>query len=158
SAIAAPEEIMARAWPGSQGGTYGGNAVSAAAAVATLGVVEREGLVANSAERGAQLLDGLRRSLGDVAEICDIRGTGLMLGVEFGDPTAPAGGPGAAEAARLAGAVQQACIDEDLLTLTCGPTGSVVRLIPALVVTPDEIDQGVERFTRAVHRVCDEAS
>lgn len=81
-----------------------------------------------------------------------------MLGVEFGDPTAPAGSAGAAEAAALAAGVQQACVDEDLLTLTCGPTGSVVRLIPALVVTPDEIDQGVERFTRAVHRVCDEAS
>ena len=62
SAIAAPEEIMARAWPGSQGGTYGGNAVAAAAAVATLGVIEREGLVANAAERGTQLLDGLRRN------------------------------------------------------------------------------------------------
>src|SRR5690625_1236376 len=155
SAIAAPEEIMARAWPGSQGGTYGGNAVAAAAGVATLDVVEREGLVANAAERGAQLLDGLRRSLADVGEICDIRGTGLMLGVEFGDATAPAGSTGAAEAARLATAGQQACIDENLLTLTCGPTGSVVRLIPALVVTADEVDAGVERFARAVHRVCD---
>lgn len=153
SAIAAPEEIMAKAWPGSQGGTYGGNAVAAAAGVATLGVIEREGLVANAAERGTQLLDGLRRSLGDVGEICDLRGTGLMLGVEFGDATAPAGSPASAEGARLAAAVQQACIDEDLLTLTCGPTGSIVRLIPALVVTADEVDAGVERFTRAVHRV-----
>lgn len=158
SAIAAPEAIMARAWPGSQGGTYGGNAVAAAAGVATLGVIERESLVANAAERGTQLLDGLRRSLGGVAEICDIRGTGLMLGVEFGDPTAPAGGPGALEAARLAAGVQRACVDEDLLTLTCGPTGSVVRIIPALVVTADEVDTGVERFARAVHRVCDGAA
>ena len=153
SAIAAPESIMARAWPGSQGGTYGGNAVSAAAGVATLEVIEREGLVDNAAERGHQLLDGLRRSLGDVAEICDIRGAGLMLGIEFGDPTAPAGSAGAKEAGRLARAVQQACIDEDLLTLTCGPTGSVVRIIPALVVTPEEVDTGVERFARAVRRV-----
>ena len=158
SAIAAPSALMAKAWPGSQGGTYGGNAVAAAAGVATLGVVEREGLVENAAARGTQLLDGLRRTLGDVSEICDIRGTGLMLGVEFGDPTAPAGSAGAAEAARLAGAVQQACVDEDLLTLTCGPTGSVVRIIPALVVTPEEVDTGVERFTRAVHRVCDGAA
>ncbi|MFJ6110394.1 aspartate aminotransferase family protein [Dietzia maris] len=158
SAIAAPSALMAKAWPGSQGGTYGGNAVAAAAGVATLGVVEREGLVDNAAARGTQLLDGLRRTLGDVGEICDIRGTGLMLGVEFGDAGAPAGSSGALEAARLAAAVQQACIDEDLLTLTCGPTGSVVRLIPALVVTADEVDAGVERFTRAVHRVCDGAA
>lgn len=158
SAIAAPESLMAKGWAGSQGGTYGGNAVAAAAGVATLGVVEREGLVNNAAEQGTRLLDGLRRNLGDVAEICDIRGTGLMLGVEFGDPTAPAGSAGAAEAARLAGAVQQACINEDLLTLTCGPTGSVVRIIPALVVTADEVDTGLERFTRAVNRVCGRAA
>ncbi len=158
SAIAAPSALMAKAWPGSQGGTYGGNAVAAAAGVATIGVVEREGLVDNAAARGTQLLDALRRTLGDVGEICDIRGTGLMLGVEFGDAGAPAGSSGALEAARLAAAVQQACIDEDLLTLTCGPTGSVVRLIPALVVTADEVDAGVERFTRAVHRVCDGAA
>ena len=99
---------MAKAWPGSQGGTYGGNAVAAAAGVATLGVVERENLVQCAADRGSQLLAGLRRSLADVSEICDIRGTGLMLGVEFGDPTAPAGSAGALEAAGLASAVQQA--------------------------------------------------
>src|SRR5699024_7168830 len=82
SAIAAPESLMARAWPGSQGGPYGGNAGSAAAGAATPGVSEREGLVAAAAERGARFLDGLRRSLADVGEICDIRGAGLMLGVE----------------------------------------------------------------------------
>ena len=158
SAIAAPESIMAKAWPGSQGGTYGGNAVAAAAGVATLGVIEREGLVANAETQGRRLLDGLRRELDGIDAICDIRGTGLMLGVEFGDPTAPAGSEGAAEAARLAAAVQKAAIDEDLLTLTCGPTGSVVRIIPALVVTSDEIDQGVERFARAVRRVTDAAA
>ncbi|MCF8571008.1 aminotransferase class III-fold pyridoxal phosphate-dependent enzyme [Gordonia sp. HY002] len=153
SAIAAPESIMAKAWPGSQGGTYGGNAVAAAAGVATLGVIDREGLVENSRARGAQLLDALRADLSGVSEICDIRGTGLMLAVEFGDPTAPAGGAASADAARLAAAVQQACIDEDLLTLTCGPTGSIVRIIPPLVVTADEIDTGAARFGRAVRRV-----
>ena len=153
SAIAAPESIMAKAWPGSQGGTYGGNAVAAAAGVATLGVIDREGLVENSRVRGVQLLDALRADLSGVIEICDIRGTGLMLAVEFGDPTAPAGGAASADAARLAAAVQQACIDEDLLTLTCGPTGSIVRIIPPLVVTADEIDTGAARFGRAVRRV-----
>src|SRR5699024_8786789 len=52
SGIAASEELMAKAWPGSQGGTYGANAVACAAAVATLEVIEEEGLVANSEERG----------------------------------------------------------------------------------------------------------
>ncbi|GAA2382486.1 MULTISPECIES: aspartate aminotransferase family protein [Gordonia] len=153
SAIAAPEAIMAKAWPGSQGGTYGGNAVAAAAGVATLEVIEREGLVENARVRGAQLLDGLRAGLDGVDEICDIRGTGLMLAVEFGDPTANAGSPDSAEAVRLAGAVQRACIDEDLLTLTCGPIGAIVRIIPPLTVTADEVATGTERFIRAVERV-----
>ncbi|WP_132991711.1 aspartate aminotransferase family protein [Gordonia zhaorongruii] len=153
SAIAAPESIMAKAWPGSQGGTYGGNAVAAAAGVATLGVIEREGLVENSRVRGDELLAGLRSGLSEVQQICDIRGTGLMAAVEFGDPTANAGSPDSAEAARLAAAVQQACIDEDLLTLTCGPTGSIVRIIPALIVTAEEVATGTERFVRAVKRV-----
>ncbi|WP_026919613.1 aspartate aminotransferase family protein [Gordonia shandongensis] len=153
SAIAAPEAIMAKAWPGSQGGTYGGNAVAAAAGVATLDVIEREGLVDNARVRGAELLTGLRDGLADIDEVCDVRGTGLMLAVEFGDPTAVAGSPDALEAARLASTVQQACIDEDLLTLTCGPTGSIVRIIPALVVTAEEVATGTERFVRAVRRV-----
>ncbi|KJR01597.1 aspartate aminotransferase family protein [Gordonia sihwensis] len=153
SAIAAPEAIMAKAWPGSQGGTYGGNAVAAAAGVATLEVIEREGLVENARVRGAQLLDGLRAGLDGVDEICDIRGTGLMLAVEFGDPMANAGSPDSAEAVRLAGAVQRACIDEDLLTLTCGPIGAIVRIIPPLTVTADEVATGTERFIRAVERV-----
>ncbi len=60
SGIAASEELMAKAWPGSQGGTYGANAVSCAAAVATLDVIEKEGLVENAAARGVELLEGVR--------------------------------------------------------------------------------------------------
>lgn len=153
SAIAAPEGIMARAWPGSQGGTYGGNAVAAAAGVATLDVIKREGLVDNSAVRGTELVEALRRELAEGAQICDIRGTGLMIGVEFGDPTANAGSPASLAGADLATAVQQAAIDEDLLTLTCGPTGAVVRIIPPLNVSADEVATGVDRFVRAVRRV-----
>ncbi|MBO0850933.1 MAG: aminotransferase class III-fold pyridoxal phosphate-dependent enzyme, partial [Pseudonocardia sp.] len=60
SGIAAPTELMAKAWPGSQGGTYGGNAVACAAALATLDVVRDENLVDNAAEQGRRLADGLR--------------------------------------------------------------------------------------------------
>ncbi|WP_333618280.1 aspartate aminotransferase family protein [Dietzia sp.] len=156
SAIAAPRAVMEKAWPGSQGGTYGGNAVAAAAGVATLGVIEREGLVENARVRGEELLAALRAELsgvGESAQIAEIRGTGLMIGIEFGDPSANAGTPDSAEGARLAAAVQKACIDEDLLTLTCGPTGNVVRIIPPLVVTAEEVRTGAERFGRAVRRV-----
>lgn len=146
SAIAASTEMMSKAWPGSQGGTYGGNAVSAAAGVATLAVVEKEGLVENSRVRGDQLQAGLKQIQQRFPVIGDVRGLGLMQGIEF---TASDGTPDAATAA----AVQQAAIDQDLLCLTCGPMGNVVRLIPALVVTEQEITQGIERFEAAVEAV-----
>jgi 4-aminobutyrate aminotransferase len=146
SAIAASTETMSKGWPGSQGGTYGGNAVSAAAGVATLDVVRDEGLVENSRVRGEQLQAGLNDIQARFPVIGDVRGKGLMQGIEF---TTEEGTPDAATAA----AVQQATPAEGLLTLTCGPAGNVVRLIPALVVTAEEITTGLERFENAVAAV-----
>lgn len=150
SAIAASTELMSKAWPGSQGGTYGGNAVSAAAGVATLGVVEKEGLVENSRVRGEQLQAGLKQIQQRFPVIGDVRGLGLMQGIEF---TAPDGSPDAATAA----AVQQATTEQDLLSLTCGPAGNVVRLIPPLVVSEEEIALGLQRFEAAVEAVVSSA-
>ena len=151
SAIAASTETMSKGWPGSQGGTYGGNAVSAAAGVATLGVVQEEGLVENSRLRGDQLQAGLLRIQERFPAIGNVRGLGLMQGIEF---TGADGKPDAATAT----AVQQATTEQDLLTLTCGPAGNVVRLIPALVVTEDEISTGLARFEAALGTVADAAT
>jgi 4-aminobutyrate aminotransferase len=146
SAIAASTETMSKGWPGSQGGTYGGNAVSAAAGVATLDVVRDEGLVENSRIRGEQLQAGLNDIQARFPVIGDVRGKGLMQGIEF---TTEEGTPDSATAA----AVQQATTAEGLLTLTCGPAGNVVRLIPALVVTAEEITTGLQLFEAAVAAV-----
>ncbi|WP_040157030.1 aspartate aminotransferase family protein [Mobilicoccus massiliensis] len=146
SAMAASEELMSQAWPGSQGGTYGGNAVAAAAGCATLDVIREENLVENARVRGEQLLAGVKAIQEKHPVIGDVRGHGLMMGVEFTDAE------GNADAATAA-AVQQATTRHGLLSLTCGPLGNVVRLIPALVVTQNEIDTGVERFGAAVDEV-----
>jgi 4-aminobutyrate aminotransferase len=143
SAIAAPAELMGKAWAGSQGGTYGGNAVAAAAGVATLGVIERENLVENALLRGDELRAGLDKLKTEFAGIGNVRGRGLMQGVEF---TSADKAPDAA----IALAVQQAAIKEELLLLTCGPHGNVVRIIPALNVSSDEIQAGLTRFTQAL--------
>src|SRR5690606_39056418 len=82
SAMATSTELMSKAWPGSQGGTYGGNAVAAAAAVATLRVVRDEGLVANALARGDQLHAGLRELADGDATMGDVRGLGLMQAIE----------------------------------------------------------------------------
>lgn len=145
SAIAASTELMSKAWPGSQGGTYGGNAVAAAAAVATLDVVRDEGLVENAAKQGAVLLDGLKALKEQYSAIGDARGLGLMQALEFVDEN---GKPDAAAAAR----VQQTAISEGLLLLTCGALGNVVRVIPALVVTDDEVAEGLDAIGRTLKR------
>jgi 4-aminobutyrate aminotransferase len=143
SAIAASTELMGKAWAGSQGGTYGGNAVAAAAGVATLGVIERENLVQNALLRGDELRAGLDRLKTEFTGIGNVRGRGLMQGVEF---TTEDNTPDAATAL----AVQQAAIKEELLLLTCGPHGNVVRIIPALNVSSDEIQAGLTRFAQAL--------
>ncbi|WP_306361879.1 aspartate aminotransferase family protein [Nocardia sp. CC227C] len=135
SGIAASAELMGRAWPGSQGGTYGGNAVACAAALATLEVIEKEGLVENAALRGRELLDGVRARA--TAGIGDVRGLGLMVGAEF---TTAAGEPdtaAATEARRLA-------VRKGLLLLACGAHMNVVRMIPALVATAEQIREGLD--------------
>jgi 4-aminobutyrate aminotransferase len=143
SAIAASKDLMSRAWPGSQGGTYGGNAVACAAALATLDVIEDEGLVANAAARGAELADGLREVAAGGVGIGDVRGLGLMLGSEF---VGPDGDPDPAAAARA----QQAAAECGLLLLTCGALGNVVRMIPPLVVTQEQIDDALAIWADAV--------
>ena len=146
SGIAASSELMDKAWPGSQGGTYGANAVACAAAMATLDVIQDERLVENSAERGAQLKQALQTVADKHEQITDVRGLGLMIGNEFRDadgkpdPTA-------------ASAVQQEAARRGLLLLTCGAWGQVVRFIPALVVTADEIDEAAGIWADAVSAV-----
>ncbi|MBJ7464402.1 MAG: aminotransferase class III-fold pyridoxal phosphate-dependent enzyme [Mycolicibacterium sp.] len=146
SVIAASEELMGKAWPGSQGGTYGANAVACAAAVATLDVIRDEGLVANAAERGSQLRDGLQLVADKHEAITDVRGLGLMLGNEFRDA---AGTPDPV----IAAAAQQEAARRGLLLLTCGAWGQVVRFIPALVVDADQVDEAVGIWADAVSAV-----
>jgi 4-aminobutyrate aminotransferase len=146
SAIAAPAELMGKAWPGSQGGTYGANAVACAAALATLDVIQDEKLVTNAAERGSEL----KHRLTDIARqhpaIADVRGLGLMIGNEFRDG---AGKPDGATAA----AAQQEAARRGLLLLTCGAWNHVVRFIPALVVQPDHVEEAAAIWSGAVAAV-----
>jgi 4-aminobutyrate aminotransferase len=149
SGIAASGELMARAWPGSQGGTYGANPVACAAALATLDVIEDEKLVQNSAERGAELKAALAGIAADHDQITDVRGLGLMIGNEFRDSE---GRPDGA----TAGAVQQQAARRGLLLLTCGAWSQVVRFIPALVVTSDQIKEAAAIWADAVDAVLEQ--
>lgn len=143
SGIAAAAAVMDKAWPGSQGGTYGANAVACAAALATLDVIADENLVANSAERGAQLKQALQMVADKHERIVDVRGLGLMIGNEFRD------GDGRPDPVTAAAAQQEAA-RRGLLLLTCGAWGQVVRFIPALVVDADEVDEAAAIWADAV--------
>jgi 4-aminobutyrate aminotransferase len=134
SGIAASSELMAKAWPGSQGGTYGGNAVSCAAALATLDVIEDEGLVERAEHLGRRLLDGVRTAARGHDRVAEVRGRGLMVGIELAEPGTLQPRPDLAKG--LLSEAQR----RDLLLLTCGTHSQTVRIIPPLVTTDDEID------------------
>ena len=146
SGIAASEQLMTKAWPGSQGGTYGANAVACAAALATLEVIAEEHLVENCRARGEQLRSRLREAAQGYTQVAEVRGLGLMVGVEFINDD---GTPGTA----LAAAVQQEAARRGLLLLTCGPWTEVVRFIPALVVSQQQVEDAAGIFSAALQTV-----
>mgnify|MGYP002682041352 FL=1 len=143
SGVAAPRALMESWIPGTHGGTYGGNAVACAAAEATVRVLQEEGLVENAARLGEVLLAGLRGIQARCPLLGDVRGLGLMAGAEF---TLPDGSPATA----LVKEVVARCLEQGLLLLTCGTYGNVIRWIPPLVVTREQIEGALEIFRGAV--------
>jgi 4-aminobutyrate aminotransferase len=147
SGIVARRELMERFPPGSHGGTYGGNVVACAAALATLDVIEEEGLVANARDRGRQLLDGLRAAVEGRPAVGDVRGLGLMVALEL---VRPGEGDGRVPDAALTKRIQQACFDRGLLLLTAGTYVNVIRIIPPLVTTAQEVDSALGTMSEAL--------
>ncbi|MCG5530795.1 aminotransferase class III-fold pyridoxal phosphate-dependent enzyme [Halorhodospira halochloris] len=143
SAFGASEQLMSRGWPGSQGGTYGGNAVACAAALATLEVIDEEGLVENAAEQGALLRSRLEALQQEDESIGAVQGRGLMQGTELVDRS---GQPDGDRAAR----VLQEMEKQGVLMIRCGPQGQIVRWLPPLIVTQAEIERAVDAFHQAL--------
>ena len=143
SGIAASGELMAKWKPGSHGGTYGGNAVACAAAVATIEVMREEKLIENAASMGEMLMVGLRKLQEQHPEIGDVRGRGLMVASEF---TSPDGQPWTARAQ----AVAKACFGHKLMLLTAGPYGNTIRWIPPLIVDQEQIQEALSIFSNAL--------
>jgi 4-aminobutyrate aminotransferase len=142
SCVASTRELMSRWLPGSHGGTYGGNALAAAAACATIDVMSDENLPGNAACTGVRLVDGLKGLQAQYPVIGDVRGRGLMIGVEFTQEGQPDGA--------AAALVQKACLEQHLLLLTCGTYGNVIRWIPPLIVSDTEIDEALDIFAQAL--------
>jgi 4-aminobutyrate aminotransferase len=142
SALIAPNRVMT--WPaGAHGSTFGGNPVSCAAALATLDVIEEEGLVENAARVGDRLVSRLRELAESSELIGDVRGLGLMIGIELvRDKTTKE------RAKEEADALMTACFERGLLTLSCGPNS--LRLSPPLILTEGQADAAVAILSDAL--------
>jgi 4-aminobutyrate aminotransferase len=141
SAIVSSLELQERWGRGAHGSTYGGNPVACAAGIAVLEAIRDEGLVENAVARGAELKAGLERVAAEDDRIGDVRGPGMMIGVEFVRDRVTREPDGL-----LPDRLSLACADAGLLVLTCGSQHEVVRWIPPLDVTAAEISEAVEIF------------
>jgi len=144
-ALVARRELHDRWGKGAHGSTFGGNPVACAAGVAVLEAIERDGLVNNAADMGRQLRDGLLRLAERDERIGDVRGPGLMIGVEFVTDRGTREPDG-----ELGDKVIARCADEGLLLLTCGPAHNIVRWIAPLDVTSAEIEEALAVFGRVL--------
>jgi len=135
---------IAASWTGKTISTFGGNPISMAAMCATLDVMREEDVPANAAARGDQLRKGLLLLQARHPWIGDVRGMGLMQAMEIvTDPALAEPDPGRTNT------LLEAARDEGLLLGQGGMWGHVVRIGPSLLVTADEIDEGLEKLARA---------
>lgn len=144
-AFIAPEAIADRFLPGEHLSTFGGNPVSCAAALANIAVLQDEGLVEHSAQLGAWALDELRSLQARHALIGEVRGQGLMLGIELVTDRVTRE-PAPAEAARI----RAICREAGVLIGVGGQFGNVLRLQPPLVITQEQLEHAIRTVSEAL--------
>jgi 4-aminobutyrate aminotransferase len=143
SAVISTEKIMAQWHPGMHGGTFGGNPVCAAAALAVLDEFDRQDILANVNEQGDHLASKLEELRAAHPCVSDARGIGLMRAIEFSHTD---GTP----APDIWGEVKQRCLENHMITLNCGVHGNGMRFATCLNVTSDVIDEGVDILDRSM--------
>jgi 4-aminobutyrate aminotransferase len=134
---AAPSEIMKNWPPGSHGSTFGGNPVCCTAAIATLQVIKKNKLVAKAKVSGDYLKKKLLKIMEEYPIIKDVRGIGLMIGVDFKDN-------------KIVKKIMKECLNNGLLLISTGSGGEAIRFVPALNVTKQQIDQALNIFESVV--------
>jgi 4-aminobutyrate aminotransferase/(S)-3-amino-2-methylpropionate transaminase len=144
AAVTGRAEIMDASHTGGLGGTYGGNPIACAAALASIDAFENDGLLERARRIGALLTDRLRALQAADARVGDVRGHGAMIAAEFIDPVT--GEPDAA----LTAAVAKACIAEGVIVLTCGTYGNVIRFLPPLSIPDDLLHEGLDVVAAAL--------
>lgn len=134
----ASKELMNQ-WPmGAHSTTFGGNPIACAAGVASINVIKEENLLENSREMGKYALERLRDLKENFPVIHNVRGVGLMLGIELRNPET--GDPDGEAVMK----VLNGCLEKGVLFYLCGNAGEVIRMIPPLTVTKEQIDEGIK--------------
>jgi 4-aminobutyrate aminotransferase/(S)-3-amino-2-methylpropionate transaminase len=144
AAVTGRAEIMDAAHTGGLGGTYGGNPIACAAALAAIEAFETEGMIERANEIGALLTSRLTDLQSADPRIGDVRGHGAMIAAEFVDATT--GEPDAA----LTGAIAKACIAQGVIVLTCGTYGNVIRFLPPLTIPDALLHEGIDVLATAL--------
>jgi len=150
AAVTGRAEIMDAPGPGGLGGTFAGNPVSCAAALAVLDLFDRAGLLARANEVGERFQERARRWQVKFPVIGEVRGLGGMQAIEL-VKSRQTREPAAEETKRIT----QYCYEHGLITLTAGSYSNVIRVLVPLVVTDAQMDEGLDVLESALHEVCE---
>jgi 4-aminobutyrate aminotransferase/(S)-3-amino-2-methylpropionate transaminase len=140
-------ELMNAVHEGGLGGTYGGNPVAAVAALATIQTLKEQNLLERAKELGEIMFASLRSLAKDVAIIGDVRGRGAMVAIELVQPGTKTPNAAAAKA------VIAYCQQHGVVALSCGTDGNVIRLLPPLIISDDQLADGLAVLSDAVRSV-----
>ncbi|WP_413299023.1 aminotransferase class III-fold pyridoxal phosphate-dependent enzyme [Bacillus sp. 1P10SD] len=139
-AIVASKELHEK-WPvGGHGSTFGGNPISCAAALANITVIEEEKLVERSRDLGANIVARLKESLEGLAGIKEVRGLGMMIGIEFQEDFA----------SHVVPVIKQKCLEQKLLIMNCGVQGQTIRLMLPLNINEEDLHEGLSILEEAI--------
>jgi 4-aminobutyrate aminotransferase len=144
SAVTGRTEIMDAANPGGLGGTYAGNPLAVAAALAVIDVIEDERLIERASQIGKQLCDTLEEIRSKVPEISDVRGLGAMVAVEFKHAGTNQPNP------EFAKKVQARALEQGLVLLTCGIHFNVIRFLMPLTIEQEVFEEGLAKLIKAL--------
>ncbi|MBS1953474.1 MAG: aminotransferase class III-fold pyridoxal phosphate-dependent enzyme [Cyanobacteria bacterium SZAS-4] len=136
-------ELTSKWLPGRHGSTFGGNPVSCAAALAVIDVLQEEKLPERAAKVGGQMLKRLQKFAEGKDYIGEVRGLGMMIGIEFNEKD---GRP----SKELAEKVAERCLENKMIVITCGIRGQVIRLIPPLNISDADADKAMEILEKAM--------
>jgi 4-aminobutyrate aminotransferase/(S)-3-amino-2-methylpropionate transaminase len=147
AAVTGRAELMDAVAPGGLGGTYAGNPVACAAALASIDVIERDDLVGRARAIEARVMPRLHALSGEVPALGEVRGRGAMIAMELVVPGTTTPDPAAARA------VAAHCHAEGVLVLVCGTHGNVIRLLPPLVIEAALLDDALDIIEQGVREL-----